>query len=381
MSQVQTIIVSAEEAELRLDRWFRRHFPQLAHGRLEKLLRTGQIRVDGKRATAGLRLELDQSIRIPPLQFEESQATGQSDRREFVSTHDAKLIQSLVIYQDEAVIALNKPAGLAVQGGSGTVKHIDGMLDALRGEARDRPRLVHRLDRDTSGVLLIARSPAVAAILGKVFQGHEAEKTYWAAVAGCPEPNAGSVNLSLVKGRNPSGREVMLAANGIMRMRSPSPRLPRAEPEPEEADSAARDAVTNYRTIDSAGDRAAWLELTPLTGRTHQLRVHCAALGTPILGDAKYGGAAAFLPGMELARQLHLHARRLRLPHPLTGRVLDITAEMPPHMVASWGILGFERSDGLARTRAPQARPRPNSAPRTPHNNRPRRHETKIPRG
>ena len=423
MTQVQNIIVTVDEVDLRLDRWFRRHFPQLAHGRLEKLLRTGQVRIDGKRATANARLIPDQTIRVPPLQLEESAATSHSDRREFVSAIDAKLIESLVIYEDEAMIALNKPAGLAVQGGSGTLKHIDGMLDALRdygrGNGKDRPRLVHRLDRDTSGVLVIARNAKIAAILGKSFQGHETEKTYWAVVAGTPEPNNGRIDLSLVKGRNSSGQEVMLAANGIMRMRpNSSPHSyqslkNRFEESEAVDDSAARAAITEYRTVDSAGDRAAWLELKPLTGRTHQVRVHCAALGTPILGDAKYGGAAAFLPGIEMARQLHLHARRLRLPHPVSGERIEITAEMPPHMDATWRTLGFDLSDGKAiesydelpqqKTRMyltarpetqanraakpakptrPTTRPtRPTSLSKPSPTKRPRRHETKIPRG
>ena len=393
MTSVQTLTVSEEERDIRLDRWFRKHYPTLAHGRLEKLLRTGQVRLDGKRATASDRVQPQQVVRVPPLNLEEREAGDGKDRVKFVTKEESEWIQSLVLYRDEAIIAIDKPAGMAVQGGTGTTRHIDGMLDALRFGYEERPRLVHRLDRDTSGVLLLARTARVAAILAKSFQTHETEKTYWAVVAGLPKPEQGVIDLDLMKSRNQQGQEMIMAANGIMRLRSilmlesqqkpddETNRVPDTKPskghrarqsdshstadsQPQNHSRAqaqaqskpesptARSAVTRFRTIDRASNRAAWLELTPLTGRTHQVRVHCAAMGTPIIGDAKYGGAVAFLPGLDHARQLHLHARRLVIPHPLENKILEIVANLPPHMQASWELLGFSASDAEPRSRA-----------------------------
>lgn len=314
MPGVQTITVTDDEGELRLDRWFKRHFPQIGHGRLEKLLRTGQIRVDGKRAAAGDRLISGQSVRVPPIDLETTEGT---ERTLTVSARDAASLQAMIIHMDDDVIALAKPAGLAVQGGPGTTRHIDGMLDALRYGRDERPRLVHRLDRDTSGVLILARSPRAAAALAKSFQSKDSEKTYWAAVVGVPKPRRGTIDLRLAK-TGTKGRE-RVAAGG----------------------EDAQKAITLFETIDAAAPRAAWLKLMPITGRTHQLRVHCAAIGTPILGDGKYGGGGAFLPGTGIAEQVHLHARRLVIPHPRGGS-LDLTADLPPHMVQTWKYFGFE---------------------------------------
>jgi 23S rRNA pseudouridine955/2504/2580 synthase len=313
MTGVQNIVIVDAEAEQRLDRWFKRHFPQVGHGRLEKLLRTGQIRVDGKRASAGDRLTSGQSVRIPPLDLT-PEAAG-SERQ--VSARDTAELRRMVIHQDDDVIVLNKPAGLAVQGGPGTLRHIDGMLDALRFDAPDRPKLVHRLDRDTSGVLVLARNAKAAAFLAAAFKSRDSHKTYWAAVAGVPSPRDGRIDLPLAKAGG-RGRE-RVAVGG----------------------DEAQPAVTLYETIEHAWPRAAWLKLTPITGRTHQLRVHCAELGTPILGDGKYGGSDVFLQGADIAPQVHLHARRLVMPHP-KGGTLDVTAEMPPHMVKTWAYFGFE---------------------------------------
>jgi 23S rRNA pseudouridine955/2504/2580 synthase len=308
---VQSIAVADGEAELRLDRWFKRHFPELGHGRLEKLLRTGQIRVDGKRASAGHRLAPGQLIRVPPLP-----PAVPKPPRPPVDERDATTLRRLVLHRDDDVIVIDKPAGLAVQGGSGTTHHLDGMLDALRFDAAERPRLVHRLDRATSGVLLLARHAAAANALAAAFRGRETEKLYWAVVVGVPTPRAGRVELALSK-RGGRGRERVAAE-----------------------DEDGWRALTLYRTLDAAAPRAAWLELAPVTGRTHQLRVHCVALGTPILGDGKYGGSKAFLQGADLPRQLHLHARRIRLPHP-RGGVLEVSAALPAHLRDTFRYLGF----------------------------------------
>lgn len=314
MTGVQTITVIDAEAEQRLDRWFKKHFPQIGHGKLEKLLRTGQIRIDGKRATAGDRLVSGQSIRVPPLDLEPAAPGAEKP----VSDRDAAELRRLIIYQDDFIIAINKPPGLAVQGGPGTLRHVDGMLDALRFDFDERPKLVHRLDRDTSGVLVLARTTRVAAFLSKGFQSKDTQKTYWAIVAGVPTPRDGLIDSKLAKSGT-KGRE-RVAVNG----------------------EDGQNASTHYETIEHAWPKAAWLKLTPITGRTHQLRVHCASIGVPILGDGKYGGSSAFLQGSDdIAKQVHLHARELILPLP-SGKSVKLTAELPPHMVKTFAYFGFE---------------------------------------
>jgi 23S rRNA pseudouridine955/2504/2580 synthase len=312
MSGVQSIPVAEEDGELRLDRWFKRHFPALSHGRLEKLLRTGQVRVDGKRAEAGDRIGPGQVVRVPPLA---APTTPPPPRT--VDPREAERLRRLVLHRDAEVIVIDKPAGLAVQGGSGTPRHLDGMLEALRFDAAEKPRLVHRLDRDTSGALLLARTAVAAAHLAEAFRDKTTEKLYWAVVVGVPSPRAGTVDRALAKRRGHGGERVAAV------------------------DEEGQRAITDYRTLDVAHKRAAWLELLPVTGRTHQLRVHCTALGTPILGDGKYGGDGAFIAGAELPDQLHLHARRIRVPHP-RGFMLEVTAPLPPHMRETFAYLGFD---------------------------------------
>jgi len=316
MSGVETRTVAEDEADLRLDRWFRRHFPTLTHGRLEKLLRTGQVRIDGKRAKANARLEPGQVLRLPPgIDAPPPDAPAVAARAP-VSAADARFVQGLVIHRDDQVIVLNKPAGLAVQGGSGTPRHLDGMLDALRFDAADRPRLVHRLDRDTSGVLVLGRSASAAARLAEAFRHKTARKIYWGLTVGAAKVARGRIDLRMAKRDGPEGE--------------------RARP-----DEEGQEATTLYAVIERAGKRAAWIALWPLTGRTHQLRVHCAyGLTTPILGDAKYGGGAT-LPGAPLEDRLHLHARAIVLPHPAGGE-LAVTAPLPPHMRAAWDFFGFD---------------------------------------
>jgi len=314
MDGVRTIRVSDDEAELRLDRWFRRHYPELTHGRLEKLLRTGQVRVDGGRVKASARLEAGQTIRVPPLGQATSPPLKQEERA--VSDEDAAFARSLVIHRDDDVLVLNKPAGLAVQGGTGTTRHLDGMLDALRFGSAERPRLAHRLDRDTSGIILLGRTVRATAFLARAFQGREALKIYWAITVGVPVPQRGRIDLSLAK----------TGGKGYERM--------------EADEDEGKRAITDYSVVDHAGKKAAWVELIPRTGRTHQLRAHCAALGTPILGDGKYGGRTAMLQGVE-TRRVHLHARAIEMPHP-SGGMLRVTAPLPDFMQETWRFLGFE---------------------------------------
>jgi len=316
--------VAGDEADLRLDRWFRRRFPELGHGRLEKLLRTGQVRVDGKRAKSGLRLAAGQTVRVPPLVFGERPTTAAKPPPR-IDPQAAAELQARVLYKDDWLIALDKPAGLAVQGGSGLSRHLDVLSEALRFGAAEKPRLVHRLDKDTSGVLVLARTAEAARHLTAAFRGQEARKTYWAAVVGAPERRGGRIDLALAKRRaGPGSAEKVAAA------------------------AAGQPAVTLYRVVQAAGKRAAWLALRPLTGRTHQLRAHCAAIGHPILGDGKYGGPAAFLPEEGLARRIHLHARELAIPHPADGTTLRVSAPLPAHMAETWARLGFDPARGEA---------------------------------
>jgi 23S rRNA pseudouridine955/2504/2580 synthase len=317
---VSTLTVSGDEADIRLDRWFRRHFPGLTQGALQKMCRTGQIRVDGKRAETGTRLASGQAVRVPPM----PDAPPDAKPPRIVDPADIQALQDAVIYQDDQVLVLNKPHGLPVQGGPGIVRHLDGMLDSLRFGAPDRPRLVHRLDRDTSGVLLLARTPGTAAKLAALFRSRDVEKTYWAVVAGRPVPVEGRIDMPLRRLGGPRGEHTV-----------PTDR----------SDKEGAYAITDYRTLDHAARKLAWLELKPLTGRTHQLRVHCVAIKAPILGDVKYAEPDqnnAFAATVEgLSTQLHLHARALRLPHPAGGTLL-VEADLPPHMAETFDTLGFQ---------------------------------------
>jgi 23S rRNA pseudouridine955/2504/2580 synthase len=319
MSGVQTLTVAPEDAEIRLDRWFKRHFPDVGHGRLEKLLRTGQIRLDGKRADAGDRVVAGQRVRVPPLP-QTPAPTHTKAAAPTLRASDEKFLQSLVLHRDDDIIVINKPAGLAVQGGTGTTRHLDGLLDGLRFGSTERPRLVHRLDKDTSGVLVLARSSASAAKLGAAFRGKNVRKIYWAVVIGAPKPRDGKVDQSIAKLPGPLGE--------------------RMTPDDEDGDRA----LTFYRTVAHAGDRFAWLALEPVTGRTHQLRVHCAVLQTPIMGDGKYGGADSHPAGVPESRKLQLHARAIALPR-RKGGMLTVIAPLPPHMRETWKFFGFEESD------------------------------------
>jgi len=313
-ASIITRVIATDEADIRLDRWFKRHYPWLGHGKLEKLLRTGQVRVDGGRAKAATRLEAGQSIRIPPLgeppKAEEKPRPPKADPQRIAELQDA------VLHMDDAVIVLNKPAGLATQGGTGISEHLDGLLDYLRFGSTERPRLVHRLDKDTSGVLVLARTVSAAAKLAKALRKREAHKLYWALTVGVPSPREGRIDMPLAKLPGQLGERMAM------------------DPE------AGKSAITLYRVIATAGRRAAWLGMAPITGRTHQLRVHAAALGTPIAGDGKYGDTENQLTG-SISRKLHLHARALRLEHP-DGGILQAKAPLPPHMQATWDLLGLE---------------------------------------
>ncbi|MEM9968711.1 MAG: RluA family pseudouridine synthase [Pseudomonadota bacterium] len=338
MSRVQVITVSAEDANQRLDRWFKRMFPQISQGHVEKMCRKGEIRVDGGRVKGSTRLTGGQSVRVPPLPEGAHPAPSAPQR---LSAADAAFIRSCVLYLDDHVIALNKPPGLAVQGGSGqSSRHVDGLAAALTFDLDEKPRLVHRLDKDTSGVLLMARTRSVAAALTASFRHRETRKIYWAVVAGVPQPKRGTIRYALVKaaGRSVKGEgEKMIAVHPA---------------EMDHVDGAKR-ATTEYTVLAQAGSRTCWAALVPVTGRTHQLRAHMAEIGHPIVGDGKYGGSGqenlgdgwgAQLGG-DISKKLHLHARSLSLEHPVTKANLHLVAPLPDHMQRTWDTFQWRAGD------------------------------------
>ncbi|OFX13755.1 MAG: RNA pseudouridine synthase [Alphaproteobacteria bacterium RIFOXYD12_FULL_60_8] len=316
MSLVENVAIGSDEGELRLDRWFKRHYPDLSFIQLQKLLRTGQVRVDGKRAKAGDRVHPGQIIRVPPLPAPPAGDRPKPAKPTQVSPEDASALKAMILHMDDQVIVLNKPPGLAVQGGTGATRHVDGMLDALKFDKPERPRLVHRLDKDTSGVLLLARTAQAATLLTKAFKGRDVRKVYWALVIGVPQLSEGTIKAPLAKLPGRMGEKMVV--------------------DEERGDVA----ITDFSVIEAVQKKLAWLELEPHTGRTHQLRVHCLVLGTPILGDGKYGGAEAFLEGF-LSRKMHLHARSLTFPHPAGGS-LTITAPLPEHMKKTFEFFGMD---------------------------------------
>ncbi len=343
MSRVQLIKVGSDEAEQRLDRWFRRQFPHVGQGRIEKMCRKGEIRVNGGRVKPGTRIGPGQEVRIPPLPDPSTAPVQAKDRLQMqsqVSDADAEMIRACVLYRDDHIIVLNKPPGLPVQGGSKQTRHVDGLAEALRFERDDKPRLVHRLDKDTSGVLLLARSQKMAGALTKAFRARDTRKIYWAIVAGAPLPRMGTIRFALVKaGGHGAGGE-----GEKMRCIHPG-RVDEVE--------GAKRATTDYAVLATLAARASWVALVPVTGRTHQLRAHMAELGHPIIGDGKYGGSGqenlgdgwgAGLGG-ELSRKLHLHARSLTITHPVTGKDLTFTAPLPEHMRNSWEYFGWDEGD------------------------------------
>jgi len=315
--EVKTLHVDAAEDGIRLDRWFKRRWPHVSHIQVQKLARSGQIRVDGSRVKPEDRLAAGSVVRVPPIPDAVERKPG--DRPE-LSQRDAAYARSLVLYEDELVIALNKPHGLAVQGGTKTTKHVDRLLTTW-GEGLERPRLVHRLDRDTTGVLLLGKGPEAAKRLAGAFARRQAKKTYWAIVAGNPKPASGQIDLPLKK----SG------INDFEMMRPADPKEHGAEP-----------AETAYATVSRAGHRAAWLALRPFTGRTHQLRAHMSAIGCPILGDPKYGDEASTDVSGPL--KLQLHARRIELDHPGGGKLI-VEAPLSPEMKAGFERFGFEEAE------------------------------------
>ena len=333
MSDIRTFTVSEDDDGIRLDRWFKRHMPEVSFNIVSRWARTGQLRLAGKRAVPGDRVEAGQEIRVPPLEAAPARSSRPQPRRETLTEDEQQFVRDMVIYEDPSAFVLNKPPGLATQGGTKTNQHLDRLLDGLADE-RGRPKLVHRLDKDTSGALLVARTARSAGHFAKAFSGRTARKVYWAIIVGVPDAQDGVIDSPLAKQPGTGGEKMHVDHEDG---------LP---------------AKTRWRVIDRAGNRAAWVELQPLTGRTHQLRAHMASIGHPVVGDAKYGGAEAFLTG-GISRKLHLHARRIRIDAPQSGKI-DVTAELPSHFAESLATLGFDESAGDALLlQQPKAAPRP----------------------
>ena len=329
VNDIRTFTVGEDDDGIRLDRWFKRHLPEVSFNIVSRWARTGQLRLAGKRAVPGDRVEAGQEIRVPPLESAPQRPARPQPRRVPLTADEEQFVRDMVIYEDPQAFVLNKPPGLATQGGTKTHQHLDRLLDGLAGEG-GRPKLVHRLDKDTSGALLVARNARAAGHFAKAFSGRTAKKVYWALVVGVPDGADGLIDAPLAKQPGTGGEKMHVdREHGLP-------------------------AKTRWRVIDRAGNRAAWVELQPLTGRTHQLRAHMAALGHAIVGDAKYGGAEAFLTG-GISRKLHLHARRIRIDSPGDGKI-DVTAELPPHFAESLATLGFDVNAGEALP-LPQARP------------------------
>ena len=378
MSAVTTRTIKIDEDGMRLDRWFKERFPELPFGALQRMIRSGQIRVEGGRVKTSTRLEAGQSVRIPPMEMTQKAAdqagirlavekagrTGEtnlsrrapskaalsynSDRARPLSRSaidgrpegqsvkpltpaarrqmqaDLDFLKSIILYEDKEMMVLNKPMGLAVQGGPGTTRHVDGLLEAMRDEDGQKPRLVHRLDKDTAGCLIIAKTRLAASALAKTFRSRSARKIYWALVAGVPRVRQGRISTYLAKGEGRDGVEKMRIAN--------------------HGDDGADHALTYYAVVDQAAQKLAWLSLKPVTGRTHQLRAHAAHIGHPIVGDPKYFDIENWeLPG-GIQKKLHLLARRIVIPHPKTGKPVDVSAPLPAHMQQSWNLLGLDAS-------------------------------------
>jgi 23S rRNA pseudouridine955/2504/2580 synthase len=319
MAEVKRHEVAAEEDGMRLDRWFKVHFPQVTFAYLNKLTRTGQVRVGAGRCKTNSRLVAGQEIRVPPLAFDRRPADAAPADVKPLTREELRFFDSMIIHEDQDLFILNKPAGFAVQGGTKTFQHLDGLLMGLAATLGERPLLIHRLDRDTSGVIVVAKRRAVAASLGRLFATRNVLKTYWAVVKGVPKPPQGKIDVALIKAKGPDGDRM------------------RASKEGEEEDE--QNAVTQYAVIDKASKVASWLSLKPMTGRQHQLRAHAAHIGTPILGDNKYNGDSGLPDGVQ--NLLHLHARRLQFPHPREGKI-DITAPLPAHMLHTFELLGFD---------------------------------------
>ncbi len=305
MKNLLSLTIS-DGTDSRLDRWLRKQYPGLQQGALEKLLRQGKIRLDGQKVQAGTRLQNGQQLTVPSSISEIKPSELPKTISSAVSLEDLEHLEGWILWEDDDLLVLNKPHGLAVQGGSKTTRHLDGLLNALGQKNKCKYRLVHRLDRDTSGVFLVAKTAEMAAHLTEGFRKGSFKKTYWAVVVGLAQPAQGTINASLSKGTLKDREKVQVD------------------------EKHGKSAVTNYHTLKKLIRRSlpylTCLELCPETGRTHQLRVHCAHMGFPIIGDGKYGGKQS----TDITKKLHLHARSIIIKD-RDGNVLTFMASPPSH--------------------------------------------------
>jgi 23S rRNA pseudouridine955/2504/2580 synthase len=327
---VQTLVVEPDEADMRVDRFLVARFPQLAFTHIQRIVRKGELRIDGKRAQPNDRLVAGQKVRIPPLKLDQPRPVSRSAAKD---QDDRDFLKSITLYEDKDVLIINKPMGLAVQGGSGTKRHVDGLLEALKDDEGQKPRLVHRLDKDTAGCLVIAKTRFAASTMAKSFRARTTRKIYWALVAGVPRVRQGRVSTYLAKEGDEGDSRMRVARHG---------------------DEGASHALTYYAVVETAAQKLAWLSLKPVTGRTHQLRAHAAHIGHPIVGDPKYFDIENWeLPG-GIQNKLHLLARRIVIAHPRTGKPIDVTAPLPPHMQQSFNLLGLDTSQYDPIVEAPE---------------------------
>lgn len=318
MSKVKFLNVKPDEDNQRLDRYLRKHIGKVPFSLIQKIIRTGQVRVDGKRGKTDTRLSEGQQIRIPPV--EEKHGPTQFKPRK----GDLEKLRAMIIYDDGDLLVLNKPYGVPTQGGSKINYHIDGLLKLMEDSKGVRPKLTHRLDRDTSGLLICARSAKTVRAMGQVFKSKNIRKYYWAVTIGVPEQYQGIIDAPLGKGEGALKDTMVIDTEG------------------------GKASRTEYSILDTAASTAALVAFWPRTGRTHQIRAHASTvLGTPILGDVKYGGMEETFEGLNLSERLHLHAFRIQCPHPNGKGILDLSAPLPDDLKKSWKAFNFASDTNL----------------------------------
>jgi 23S rRNA pseudouridine955/2504/2580 synthase len=323
MAKGQDIIVEKDDHDCRLSTWIIRNNKLLSFNSVNTLCRKGLIRVNGLKTKASYRLVAGDTVRMPtPF----SKTLDKKPKLKFDPLLEKELIDS-VIFKDEYLIAINKPEGLASQGGSYQGdRHIDAYKSIFQFDSNEAPRLIHRLDKDTSGVLLLARNAKAANIFTSLFRQKLVEKVYWALVEGVPRKKEGIVESYI----------------GKLDIWRPNFQKDLDREKRSWNKENTKKALSYYRVIKQVGSQYAWLQLKPATGRTHQLRIHCAKLGTMIVGDRKYRNSQSgnFKDSID-SEKLFLHAKSLTFMHPVSKKTTVIEAELPKHMSLAWKRFGW----------------------------------------